>query len=248
MTEFFQVESLSKDFGGVRAVKDLNLSLGEGELLCILGPNGCGKTTLFNLISGALTPTSGRVFFNGRDITRLRPNQISELGIGRKFQVPGIYPEHTVFENIEVPLFAKAGRSSFRGMFRQPDLDDRARSLLSQIGLESKSHVEAGKLSHGQKQWLEIGMVLASAPRLILLDEPTAGMTVGETQATVKLIRQIVSESNISLIVIEHDISFVRELDCPIMVMLKGTASCQGSYAEIRKDPQVRRVYLGRKA
>ncbi len=248
MTEFLQVESLNKDFGGVQAVDDLNLSLGEGEMRCVIGPNGCGKTTLFNLISGALSPSSGRVFFRGRDITGMRPARVSELGIGRKFQVPGIYPEHTVFENIEVPLFAEAGRHGFRGTFRRPELDDRARALLAQIGLDSESNVAAGGLSHGQKQWLEIGMVLASAPRLVLLDEPTAGMTIGETQATVKLIRQIAAETNISLIVIEHDISFVRELDCPIMVMLKGTALCEGSYQEIREDPVVRRVYLGRKA
>ncbi len=248
MTGFLRVASLSKDFGGIHAVDDLNLSLDEGEILCIVGPNGCGKTTLFNLISGALSPSSGRIYFRGRDITGMRPNRVSELGIGRKFQVPSIYPEHTVFENVEVPLFAGVGRRGFRGMFRRPRLHDRARALLAQIGLDSKSNVAAGGLSHGQKQWLEIGMVLASTPRLVLLDEPTAGMTIGETQATVKLIRQIADQTNISLIVIEHDISFVRELGCPIMVMLKGTALCQGSYEEIRENPVVRRVYLGRKA
>ena len=248
MKEILRIESLSKKFGGIHAVDKLNLSLDEGELLCIISPNGCGKTSLFNLISGALSPSSGRIFFGRRDITGMRPDRISKLRIGRKFQTPTIYPEHTVFENIEVSLFAEAGRNGFVGMFRRPRLQERARTLLAQIGLESKSEVAAGELSHGEKQWLEIGIVLASSPRLLLLDEPTAGMTGNETQVTVKLIRQIAAQTNISLIVIEHDIGFVRELDCPIMVMLKGSLLHQGSYGEIRDNPVVRRVYLGKKA
>lgn len=245
---FLRVEGLSKDFGGVRALEDVSMALGEGGVLCIVGPNGCGKTTLFNLITGALRPTSGRVSFRGRDITELAPHRISRMGIGRKFQVPAIYPELSVLENLEVPLFSESGDRAWLRRLRPSALVAEAETLLEDFGLGGREDALAGTLSHGEQQWLEIAMVLARRPRLVLLDEPTSGMTLGETQATVALVRRIARERGVSFIIIEHDMAFVRELGSEIVVLVKGRIVCRGSYHEVRDNPIVREAYLGRAA
>ena len=248
MTPLLAIDRLTKAFGGVRAVDDLSLEVEAGALICVIGPNGCGKSTLFNLITGAFPPTSGTVRFDGVDITGWPPHRIARLGIGRKFQVPGIYPDLTVAENLDVPLFAPGARRPLPGSAHSDAGDDRAAAVLETVGLTGTARRLAGTLSHGQKQWLEIGMVLAARPRLMLLDEPTAGMTPAETAATADLILRIRRQQGVAVVVIEHDIGFVARLDCPVAVMMKGSLVSRGSYDEVRRDPTVRQGYLGKRA
>lgn len=243
-----ELDNVAKRFGGIDAVSGISLALAADELLCIIGPNGCGKTTLFNLISGAFAPTSGAIRFQGQEIAGANPWRVARLGIGRKFQVPAIYPELTVRQNFDVPLFAEAGRRGLLGLFAHGPPDAGFDELLSMVRLGGKADRPAGELSHGEKQWLEIGMVLASRPRLMLLDEPTAGMTVGETQATADLLLEVHKRTGIAAIVIEHDMGFVRRLGCPIAVMMRGAILCQGDYEAVSANAEVREAYLGERA
>jgi urea transport system ATP-binding protein len=231
-----EVRGVVKEFGGVRALAGIDLALDEGEIACIIGPNGCGKTTLFNVITGAFPPTAGRVVFAGQDVTGWPPHRISRLGVARKFQVPGIYPTLSVVENLEIPLRAAATRRL--GL----------RELLERFGLAAHAARPAGALPHGQKQWLEIAMLVAADARLLLLDEPTAGMSDAETTATAELIRRLHREQGAAVLVIEHDMNFVRALDCPVVCMIRGAVHCAGSYAQVQADPRVREAYLGQAA
>jgi len=215
-------------------------------LQCIIGPNGCGKTTLFNLITGYYRPSAGTVFFADQDITAKPVHVISKLGIGRKFQIPGIFEQLTVYENIRVPFFANQRQPMFVGSRLDSDSHQKIMEHLSDINLVDKADEFARNLAHGEKQWLEIGMVLASKPRLMLLDEPTAGMTVMETHQTAKLIQEISKTTGITILVIEHDIRFVREIASRITVMYKGAIFREGNYQEINSDEAVREIYLGR--
>jgi urea ABC transporter ATP-binding protein UrtD len=245
MAALLEVEDVTKAFGGVRALAGVSLAIEDGGLRCIIGPNGCGKTTLFNVITGAFPPTSGTVRFAGQDITGLRPHQISRLGIARKFQVPGIYPSLTVAENLEVPLVAARARRGPLGLLRVTARRGDGRELLARFHLVEHVAEPAGVLAHGQKQWLEIAMLLAGEVRLLLLDEPTAGMTVAETAGTADLIREIHAGTGVAVLIIEHDMSFVQRLDCPVVVMMRGAVVREGSYREIQRDPAVREAYLG---
>jgi ABC-type uncharacterized transport system ATPase subunit len=236
-----EIEGLRKDFGGLAAVDGIDLALEEGALHALVGPNGCGKSTLFNLITGALRPSGGRVRFAGRDITGWPAWRIARAGIGRKFQVPAVFDELTVLENLCLPRWSK-GRLP---MLAKADLVP-GEGQLARIHLAHKGSVRAGALSHGERQWLEIGMLLAVDARLLLLDEPTAGMTQAETAATAGLIRRVAE--NATVLVIEHDIGFIEALACPVTVMAKGRILCSGSFAEIRADPHVRELYFGRAA
>jgi ABC-type uncharacterized transport system ATPase subunit len=229
-----EVAGVDKDFGGVRAADGLTLNLGDGEMLCLIGPNGCGKTTLFNLITGALKPDGGSLRFAGENLRGLEPFQIARRGVLRKFQVPGIYPDLSVAENLTVAVVGSGEEQGTR-------IDD----LLVLARLGAKRDLLAGTLSHGEKQWLEIAMVLARRPRLLLLDEPTNGMTAAETAATVELIRDLHRRFSCAVLVIEHDMGFVRDLDCPVALMVRGRIRRQGSYAELQADPLVRETYLG---
>jgi len=229
---FLELRSLVKNFGGLRAVDNFSLSLEEGSVNALVGPNGCGKSTLFNLITGALRPDSGHVFFKGEDITGLAPHLIARRGIGRKFQVPAIFDELTARENLVVAA---------RGAVLQTEIAD----IEALIRLRDIAAREAGELAHGQKQWLEIGMLLAQAPSLILLDEPTAGMTEAETRATAELILTINQQQKVTILVIEHDMAFIQYLGCPLHVMSKGRILKSGSFADIRRDPEVRALYFG---
>ncbi len=247
MPPILETKNLSKKFGGLTAVDHVNMILGHGELRCIIGPNGCGKTTLFNLITGFHKPTEGQIFFAGGDITYKPVHMISKMGIGRKFQVPEIFDQLTVYENIRVPFFSNKRQS----MFVTPRVDsishEQIMQILEKINLSDKVDELATNLAHGEKQWLEIGMVLSSKPRLILLDEPTAGMTANETRQTAQLIQEISREIKISILVIEHDIGFVKEIASRITVMYKGAIFREGNYGEIQADKDVRKIYLGKK-
>ncbi|MGF1594579.1 MAG: ATP-binding cassette domain-containing protein [Kiloniellaceae bacterium] len=234
MTALLEVAGVDKDFGGVRAADGLTLSLGEGEMLCLIGPNGCGKTTLFNLVTGALKPDAGSLRFAGAELRGREPFEIARLGIQRKFQVPGIFAELSVAENLTVALLGSGDEGPGR-------LDE----LLGLARLEGRRGRPAGSLAHGEKQWLEIAMVLARRPRLLLLDEPTNGMTAAETAATVSLIRDLHDRYGCAVLVIEHDMGFVRELACPVALMVRGRILRRGGYAELQADPLVREVYLG---
>jgi len=247
MQNILETKDLTKKFGGLTAVDQVSLKLGQGELRCIIGPNGCGKSTLFNVITGYYKPTAGKTFFLGQEISGKPVHVISRLGIGRKFQVPGIFDQLTVYENICVPFFSSRGSSLLTGPSRGSRYHQEIINFLEKIGLVDKVEDLAMNLAHGEKQWLEIGMVLASKPKLMLLDEPTAGMTVGETQKTADLIKAISKSTSISILVIEHDISFVREIASRITVMYKGSIFKEGSYDEIQADEEIRDIYLGRR-
>lgn len=238
MATLLEIVGLERRFGGVEALAGVDLVLGESGLLCVIGPNGCGKTTLFDVISGHVRPDSGRVRLRGRDITGWPRHRVARAGIGRKFQIPAIYPELSVADNLAVARLA-AGRTSRRGRERQE-------RLLASCRLDDKASVTAGELAHGERQWLEIAMVIASEPRLMLLDEPTAGMGASETEATAALVRRLHAETGIAALVIEHDLAFVQALACEVAVMIKGRILRRGGYETIRADPLVREAYLGR--
>ena len=240
-----EVCEITKNFGGLHVLRGVNLSIGAGELRCIIGPNGCGKTTLFNVVTGAFPPTSGTVWFRGEDITHRAPHAISRLGIARKFQVPGIYPTLAVAENLEIPLLRPGIAGPWSLLRPGARAAERLHGLLTRFNLRRQAARAAGALPHGQKQWLEIAMLIGSDADILLLDEPTAGMSAAETLATVALIRQLQQEHGIAALVIEHDMNFVRRLDCPVTVMLRGSVLFEGSYAEVQAHPEVREAYLG---
>ena len=227
---------LSKNFGGVSAVANVSLAFAERGVHCLIGPNGAGKSTFFNLLVGRYLPSSGRVMFGGREITRAEPHERVRRGLGIKLQVASIYPGLTAAENVWLAAYAK---------LRDVDLAERrAASVLHWLGLHERSHEAAGTLAHGQQQWLEIGMVLAARPAIILLDEPTSGMTREETARTADLIKELGRHA--SVIVVEHDMEFVRQLGVAVSVFHQGALFAQGSLDELRRDERILDIYLGR--
>ena len=244
-----EVRGVTKDFGGLHVLRGVDLTIGSGELRCIIGPNGCGKTTLFNVITGTLAPDAGRVLFRGEDITGEPPHLIARRGIGRKFQVPGIYPTLSVAENLEVArLGRRAAARIWATLAAAPSDATPTSRLLRQFGLDREALRPAGTLAHGLKQWCEIAMLESAEAQLLLLDEPTAGMSAAETTATVELIRRLQRERAAAVLVIEHDMSFVRALGCPVVVMIRGTVLFEGSYDQVHAHPEVREAYLGHAA
>lgn len=243
--QYLRIDNIQKSFGSVHALRGVNLSLAAGEIKCIIGPNGCGKSTLFNVLTGTLKPTSGRVLLRERDITGMPPHEIARLGVGRKFQVPGIMPDLTVMEHIEVARLARNTQGRLLQSIFGADLSKDYRSILEAADLWSYADKVAAELPHGIKQRLELCLLAAKNSDLLLLDEPTAGMTVRETAATIELIRTISQTTGASVLVIEHDMTFVRELLCPIVVMMRGAVLTEGSYDDVKNDPEVRSAYLG---
>ena len=233
MTQLLQAIGLTKRFGGVVATNDVSISIAPLEIKCIIGANGAGKSTLFNILCGALAPDSGTVTFDGKSLLGLPLHQFARTGIARKFQMPSVFNSLTVAQNLE---------TACRGKIK--DLRQRVDAMLERIEQSHLRHDLAGNLAHGHKQWLEIGMALMSAPRLLLLDEPTAGMTPEETQKTADLIKELARDT--AVMAIEHDMSFVRALACHTYVMHQGTLIVEGRFADIEQNELVRDVYLGR--
>lgn len=245
MAVALEVQSLSKRFGGLQAVHDVNLRISSRELRCIIGPNGAGKTTLFNLITGRIKRDCGYVVFEGVDITGLKPHEISRKGIIRKFQVPTVFEDLAVLDNLIIAAMGGSGFKS-RAFFHREEQGtlDQVNEIMEVIHLCGRDHELAANLSHGEKQWLEIGMVLACRPQLMLLDEPTAGMSPQETMETSKIITRIAQD--ITTIVIEHDIKFLKQIGQNVTVMHQGSVLVEGTFDEIANLEQVRDVYLGR--
>jgi urea transport system ATP-binding protein len=237
------VEGLTVSFDGFKAIDDLNLYVDKGELRVIIGPNGAGKTTLLDLICGRTRASGGRIRFMGEEMNGLPEHEIVRAGIGRKFQTPSIYENLSVFANLEVSF--PRGRGVFGALaFRcTPDVRERVEAVAEEIGLAAHLGAEAGLLSHGQKQWLEIGMLLMQEPELLMLDEPIAGMSVRERELTADLLKRICA--NRSMIVIEHDMDFVARIADKVTVMHQGRILAEGPMARVQADPRVIDVYLG---
>ncbi len=244
------VEEVSKSYDGFKAITDLNFYLFPGELRTVIGPNGAGKSTFFDLITGRAKPDKGKIEFGTdprtRDLTALNEYEINRLGIGRKFQTPSVYVEHTVWDNLVLSL--KGPRGVFASLFKRQTPADRDRigDLLKLIRLDAKRDWKAGLLAHGEKQWLEIGMLLAQDPAVLLVDEPAAGMSDEETHRTGELLISLAGKH--SIIVIEHDMTFVKQIarDNPVTVLHQGHVLCEGKFEEVQANPKVREVYLGR--
>ncbi|WP_192248320.1 ATP-binding cassette domain-containing protein [Mesorhizobium caraganae] len=228
-----KAENIGIRFGGLQALEGLNLMVRDKELCCIIGPNGAGKSTFLNVLTGTLRPTSGSVRFLGHDIAGLPLHRIARLGIARKFQIPSVFPSLSVEDNLKVARWGAPSPVRPVG------------ELLELIALGNRAATPAGELAHGQKQWLEIGMALAIEPRLLLLDEPTAGMTPQETLATAEMLLRLRGE--FSIVAVEHDIRFVRALNCETLVLHQGRRLRSGPFHDIEADEMVRDVYLGRR-
>lgn len=237
------LDDIKVTFDGYRALRGLSMVLAPGEMRAIIGPNGAGKTTMMDVITGKTRPDEGLVYFGGRhDLTRLDEAEIAELGVGRKFQKPTVFESHTVADNILLAL--KAPRGPFQTLFSRANERERLDQIFSIIRLQDHRQRLAADLSHGQKQWLEIGMLLAQDPKLLLVDEPVAGMTDAETEQTAELLRTIAKDH--SVVVVEHDMSFVRALGVRVTVLHEGAVLAEGSLDAVSADPRVIEVYLGR--
>ncbi len=229
-----EARGVVKEFGGLRAVAGVDLTLGRGELRCLIGPNGAGKSTLFKLLAGVLRPTAGTIRFKGLDLSRLEPHEVARAGIGIKFQVPRVYDRLAVAENLWLAANFRHGRAAAGAAVER---------ALAEIGFGERRQATVAHLSHGDRQWVEIGMVLAGEPELILLDEPTAGMTHAEARRTADLVREI--NRRATVVVVEHDMDFVRQLAATVTVLHRGAVLAEGSIDEIRDNATVRDIYLG---
>jgi urea transport system ATP-binding protein len=239
------LEDVCVSFDGFKAINKLSLDIAPGELRCIIGPNGAGKTTMMDIITGKTRPDSGTVFFGSTiDLLRYREAEIAQLGIGRKFQKPTVFEQLTVFENLELALKTDKGVKASILFRRDSAQSDRLAEVLHTIHLADSVGRLAGNLSHGQKQWLEIGMLLMQDPKLLLLDEPVAGMTDEETERTAELFLTLKGKH--SLMVVEHDMGFIRTISDIVTVLCDGSVLAQGTLDEVQSDERVIEVYLGR--
>src|SRR2546427_168545 len=242
--DIIRTEDLTVSFAGFRALNRLNFSMKVGELRVVIGPNGAGKTTLLDAICGKVVPSEGRVLFKDHDLRGLDEYAIVHLGIGRKFQTPSIYRDHTVFENLELSYKAKKTVFSTLLARRTAKLHEQIERILELVGLQDKQDYRGGALSHGEKQWLEIGMVIVQDPDLLLIDEPVAGMTDEESEKTGELLMSIAQDQ--AILVIEHDMTFVRQIAQTVTVLHECALLCEGPVDQVQRDPRVIEIYLGR--
>lgn len=239
------MRGLSKSFAGFTAVSGVTLAVAAGEIAAVIGPNGAGKSTLFNLITGHVRPSGGRVLLRGRDITGMPPHRISGMGIGRSFQRTNIFSRLTVFENVQAALLSHRGCGRDFWSRSETFYRDETHALLGSIGLLGQARAVAGTLSYGNQKQIELGIALAGDPRILLLDEPTAGMSAAETRETIDLLQRIARERSLTLLFTEHDMEVVFSIARKIAVMHQGRIIVEGSPATIRADAEVRRIYLG---
>jgi branched-chain amino acid transport system ATP-binding protein len=238
-----RTEGLTIRFGGLTALNNVDFEIGRGEVRAIIGPNGAGKSTFFNCLTGVLRPTSGRILLNGRDITGLSPDRISQRGIARSYQITNILPNATALENVRIAAQSRRhGWSMLRHYASYRDLIEKADAVLDSVGLLAKAGEYAANLSHGEQRNLEIGIALATEPQLLCLDEPTAGMSAAETHETMRLVRKIAKD--LTILIVEHDMQVVMELCNRITVLHYGAILADGTPAEIQQNARVQEVYL----
>ena len=246
MSTLLEVSGVSVTFDGFRAINNLSFQIGEAEMRAIIGPNGAGKTTFMDIVTGKTRPDEGRVIWGEKSVnlTKMSEAKIAQAGIGRKFQRPTVFEDQSVFDNLAMALKKARGPLSVL-FYRITDADAEAVSdLAAEIGLHDHIHRKAGELSHGQKQWLEIGMLLAQRPRLLLVDEPAAGMTPEEREHTTELL--VEAAKSRAVVVVEHDMDFVRRLNCKVTVLHEGSVLAEGSLDHVTANKEVIDVYLGR--
>ena len=238
------LRNVSVSFEGFLALNNLNLTLTKGELRAVIGPNGAGKTTFLDVITGKVKPTKGDVFFKGKSLVGKKEHKIARIGVGRKFQSPRVFENLTVQENLEISVSQYS--STIKLIANKPSENKlkEIKKLMKIVNLSSQSEIKAGSLSHGQKQWLEIAMLLGQKPALMLIDEPVAGLTDEETDLTADLLKSLSGENTV--LVIDHDMEFIRRLESNVTVLNQGSVLCEGSMDEIQTDPKVIEVYLGK--
>lgn len=245
VSALLQVRGLVKDFGGFKAVDGVDMDVPEGQIRAVIGPNGAGKSTLFSLLSGHLRPTAGTIRFGDRSLVGRAPHQVARAGIARAFQVTNVFPRMTVLESVQCAVLARRRMVSDFWTFRHRHVTGESRELLAETGLAAFATVEATALSHGDQRALEVTLALATRPRLLLLDEPTAGMSPWETERMVQLVRQLAERHGITVLFSEHDVDLVFAVADLITVMHQGRVLCEGLPAQVRNDPTVNSVYLG---
>ncbi|MCW8843435.1 MAG: ABC transporter ATP-binding protein [Rhodobacteraceae bacterium] len=247
-----EVKDVGKRFGGLQALSDVNLSVKENTVHAIIGPNGAGKSTLLNCLVGKLIPDTGSVMFDGQSVLGRKPYEINQMGISRVFQTPEIFADLSVMENMMIPCFAKRDGSfrmhAIENMHNEKDIVEKAEAMLEDMNMADKKEMHAASMSRGDKRRLEIGMCLAQEPRLLLLDEPTAGMARADTNNTIDLLKQIADERDITIAIIEHDMHVVFSLANRITVLAQGTPLVEDDPENIRGNPKVREAYLGETA
>ena len=246
MSTLLEVSGVSVSFDGFKAINNLSFQIADRELRAVIGPNGAGKTTFMDIITGKTKPDEGRVIYGDKSVSLLKMSEskIAQAGVGRKFQRPTVFEDQSVFDNLMMAL--KKTRGPLSVLFFKPAQEDNEKvvDLAEQIGLSAALHRKSGELSHGQKQWLEIGMLLAQDPRLLLVDEPAAGMTPAEREHTTDILREAAKTR--AVVVVEHDMEFVRRLNCKVTVLHEGSVLAEGSLDHVTKNEQVIEVYLGR--
>ena len=246
MSALLEVIGISVSFDGFRAINNLSFAIAERELRAIIGPNGAGKTTFMDIVTGKTRPNDGQVLWgeSSKSLLKMNEAQIARAGVGRKFQRPTVFEDQTVAENLTMALKAARGPFSVLWWKPGPETQTRVAELATEVGLEAQLARKSGELSHGQKQWLEIGMLLAQEPRLLLVDEPAAGMTLAEREQTTTLLRRLAQRH--AVVVVEHVMDFVRRLDCKVTVLHEGSVLAEGTLDHVTANRQVIEVYLGR--